>query len=146
MHTVRIGFDFIWCIYMQVNHVEPGLGRVFVRMRVSGSGVLKGNLSCQRLLNGKPVFELCNGLYVNKLHIISFSLFMCILSCEDRSFYQRLPVTVTSVIDEVLKMISGKQSQTELKINQIIEIESQALFSVFVSSLKRWCRVTEASL
>lgn len=107
MHTVRIGFDFIWCIYMQVNHVEPGLGRVFVRMWVSGSGVLKGNLSCQRLLNVKPVFELCNGLYVNKLHIISFSLFMCILSCEDRSFYQRLPVTVTSVIDEVLKIITN---------------------------------------
>lgn len=40
---------------------------MFVSVREVGTGVVKDNLSCQQLLNGKPEFELCNGLYINKL-------------------------------------------------------------------------------
>lgn len=60
------GLDFILCIYIQVNNVEPGLSGVFVKVQEGGTGVVKGHFSWQWLLNGKPEFELCNGLYVNK--------------------------------------------------------------------------------
>lgn len=43
-----------------------------------GAGAVEGDRSCLRLLNGKPEPELCNGLYVNTLHIISSTMFVCV--------------------------------------------------------------------
>lgn len=70
------------CIQIQVNHVEPELRGVFVSVWEGQAGVVKGNLSCQQSLNGKPESGLCNGLYVNKLYIISLSMFVCVSVCS----------------------------------------------------------------
>lgn len=45
---------------------EPSGVLVSVQGGGGGTGLAQGNHSCHQLLNGKPEFELCNGLDVNK--------------------------------------------------------------------------------
>lgn len=61
-------FELILCIYIQVNHVEPEPSGVLVSVQggEGWAGLVQGNHSCHQLLNGKPEFEVCNGLDVNK--------------------------------------------------------------------------------
>lgn len=47
------GFNFILCIYIQVNHVKPELSGVFLRVQEGRTRVVRANLSCHQLLNGE---------------------------------------------------------------------------------------------
>lgn len=58
VHAVSVwawmfGFNFILCIYIQVNHVKPELSGVFLRVQEGRTRVVKANLSCHQLLNGE---------------------------------------------------------------------------------------------